>query len=183
MASLEAGSSSTDNTGFAAAFVREQPLLRRIAAGLGFAANDLDDILQDVYLELTQKPPQYRGEREARSWLIRLTVNRGLREYRRRRRFQRHAPEILDRQSARRSDRDSDISRQTLRTEEIELIRLALQQLDGSLAAVLVLRYWCGYDSTRIGEFLELPPATVRGRLRKARLLLANRLGEQGLKP
>jgi RNA polymerase sigma-70 factor (ECF subfamily) len=159
------------------------PRLKRVVAGLGFGPPDADDILQDVFVEAARRPGQYRGPEPARRWLLRVTVNRCLLEYRRRSRFQRAAAEI---QRARRTVQPTGslgAATSTDRTEETELIREALRELDGSLAAPLVLRYFCDHNATEIGEILDLPPTTVRGRLRTARLFLAERLAKKGLAP
>jgi RNA polymerase sigma-70 factor (ECF subfamily) len=159
--------------GSSAAYLRELPKLRRIAAGMGFTASDADDILQDVFLEASRRPGEFRDEAGARSWLCRVTTNRCLLEYRRRARFVRAASEIGSR---RRTVGETQTHDRTHRSEEIERVRRALRELDGALAAVLVLRYFCGFDSREIGEMVELPAATVRSRLRAARKRLAEGL-------
>jgi len=141
---------------------------------MGFDASDADDILQDVFIEASQRPGQYRGPLEAERWLLRVTVNRCLLEYRRRQRFRRAAAEILRRRQASELDRTMAPAVAPLRGEEIESVRQALRELDGSLAAVLVLRYFCECNATEIGEILEVAPATIRSRLRAARLMLAS---------
>ncbi len=157
--------------GLSAAYLRELPKLRRIAAGMGFAASDADDILQDVFLEATRRPGEFPDEGGARRWLCRVTVNRCLLEYRQKARFVRAASEI---RSRRRSVAETQAHDRAFRSEEIERVRRALRELDEELAAVLVLRYFCGFDSREIGEMLELPAATVRSRLRAARQRLAD---------
>jgi RNA polymerase sigma-70 factor (ECF subfamily) len=63
--------------------------------------------------------------------------------------------------------------------EELERVRRTLRELDGELATVLVLRYFCDFDSREIGEMLQLPPATVRSRLRAARKRLADGMSKE----
>lgn len=67
--------------------------------------------------------------------------------------------------------------------EEVESVRLALRKLDGQSSAILVLRYFCDLDSTRIAEILEMPAGTVRSRLHTARLRLAEELRRRGTQP
>jgi RNA polymerase sigma factor (sigma-70 family) len=168
--------------GFRAACLEQWPQLRRIVAGMGFAASDGDDILQDVFLEISARPGTYRGPEEAARWLSRATVNRCLLEYRRRQRYRRGTQEILRRRPDERSGQ-ANAGQAVLDGEEIEITRAALRELDGASAAVLVLRYFCELDATQIGEVLDLPPATVRSRLRTARLRLAERLTQRGIEP
>jgi RNA polymerase sigma-70 factor (ECF subfamily) len=166
---------------FATAFIRQRSQLRRLVAGLGFDPADADDILQDVFVEASQGPGHYRGDADAQRWLMRVTVNRCLLEYRRRQRFRRAAGEILRRrQRAGQVHGSADVDGAVARIEEIESLRAALRELDGDLASVLVLRYFCDRNATQIGEILRLPAATVRSRLRTARLFLAERLRRRG---
>ena len=69
---------------FTLVFEQATPRLRRFLAGLEFAPADADDILQDVFLEMCRSPEAYRDPRTAEHWLLRVTVNRGRLEYRRR---------------------------------------------------------------------------------------------------
>ena len=158
---------------FSASYVGVLPKLRRIAAGMGFAPPDADDILQDVYIEALRGPGEHQGDAATASWLCRVTVNRCLLEYRRRARFQRAAAEFGSRRSP--DAAPATLSRPIV-AEEVEHVRKALLELDGEHAAVLTLRYFCEFDSREIGEMLQAPAATVRSRLRAARLLLAREL-------
>lgn len=181
MGSSDIANDAESDSPFATACVRGFSRLRRVAAGMGFGASDADDILQDVYIEACQRPGQYRGAPEAERWLLRVTINRCLLEYRRRSRFKRTADEILRRRQSRGSEGPSSDDALLTRCEEIELVRVGLREMDGSLAAVLVLRYFCEQNATEIGEILELPAATVRSRLRAARMELADRLVRKGV--
>jgi len=55
-------------------------------------------------------------------------------------------------------------------------LRAAINRLDADLRVVLVLRYYAAMDATEIGAALGIPPATVRTRLRRALLMLRERL-------
>jgi RNA polymerase sigma-70 factor (ECF subfamily) len=169
---------------FATAFIRQRPRLRRLVAGMGFDPADADDILQDVFVEASQRPGDYRGDPDAERWLMRVTVNRCLLEYRRRQRFRRAATEILRRRRrAEEIGSPANVDGAVARIEEIESMRAALRELDADLGAALVLRHFCGLNATQIGEILQLPAATVRSRLRTARLMLAERLMKKGVQP
>ena len=162
----------------AGAFVQERVRLRRIVVGMGFGAADADDILQDVFVEARTRPGRCRGENEARRWLTRVTVNRCLGEYRRRKRF-RCAAERIVRRQAQASPDTADAG--AIRAEEVAAVQDAMRELDGPLLAPLVLRYFSGLNATEIADALELNANTVRSRLRKARLILAEKLIERGI--
>ena len=77
--------------GFAVLLARIEVDLRRVVAGVGFGPADADDILQDVRIKALDSPGSYRGEEEARRWLLRVATNQCIVEFRQRRRFQRMA--------------------------------------------------------------------------------------------
>ena len=96
-----------------------------------------------------------------------MTVNRCLLHHRRQRRAAKARSEV----------RPAEPGRSEFGADELEAVRQALGRLDEDELGPLVLRYFCDLNATRIGEILSLPAATVRGRLRKARLKLAEMLG------
>lgn len=149
------------------------PELRRVAAGMGMGPSDADDVLQDVFLRFQQRLGEHRDEEHTRRWLYRVTINACLLEHRRRKRFAR----AVDAASQRPPTRSpTEPPGDAIRAEELRAVQLALREIEGELLAPLILRYFCELDATQVGEVLDLPPATVRTRLRRARLWLAKRL-------
>jgi RNA polymerase sigma factor (sigma-70 family) len=69
-------------------------------------------------------------------------------------------------------------SGQAERNETIEVVRRHLSRLPPLLHALVVLRYFAELDSKEIGAILEIPHSTVRSRLRRARLQLAELLND-----
>ena len=103
-------------------------------------------------------------------------------EFRRRKQFQRSALKILENR-AQSNQSSTGPEQHVIRAEEMEAVRDGLRRLDGMLQGPLVLRYFCDFNATQIGEILELKPATVRSRLRQARMILANELMKKGIEP
>ena len=154
-----------------AVYESERPRLTRIAAGMGLTRADAEDALHDCYVALLEQRRGFADERAAGRWLVRCVVNRCLLHHRRRKRRARLAATwaILWRRRADASASAVDCGADAKR-EEGQEIRRALGELDGGETAVLVLRYFCGFNATEVGEILTLPPSTVRGRLRVARM-------------
>ncbi len=149
--------------------------LKQVAGGMGFGPADAEDILGEVFLEALKGKAEFCCKREARHWLLRVTVNRCLLEYRRRKRFRRAAEEILKRQ-AHNSPSPQQPEDRIIRAEEMEAVRQGLQELEEELLAPLVLRYFLDLNSSEIGAILSLNPSTVRSRLREGRLKLARKI-------
>jgi RNA polymerase sigma factor (sigma-70 family) len=165
-------------------FLREQGRLRRIAAGMGMAGADIDDVLQDVSIQVLKQPGGFEHEGVMAGWLIKTTVNRCLTEHRRR--FRRKVPKLL----RRRPDLGQaltagtpDAADHATVTEELEIVRRTVAELDPSLLELVVLRHFCDLDSNEIGRTLDLNPSTVRCRLREARMILAQKLLQRGVEP
>ena len=155
--------------------------LRRLVVGMGLSAEDGDDILQDVYLEVVRRPPDARNRRQAQQWLMRVAVNRCLLEFRRRKRHRQAASRILE-QWAELEQLSSGPERQAIRAEEIEAIMECLNEMNELLRMPMVMKYFCGLNSHEIGDILKLEAGTVRKRLYDGRIILAKTLMQKGIK-
>lgn len=175
-----AASERSSEANFVDIFSAEMGRLKRIIAGMGLGASDAEDVLQDVVIQALRRAEKCQTKEDSIRWLIKVTVNRCLMEHRRRRSFCRRAPEILKR----RSETNTHLTgtdEKAIVAEELEMVRNSLQELDNSLLAPMVLRYFCDLNSREVGQILALSPSTVRSRLREARMILAKRLIERGI--
>jgi len=163
-------------------FSQEVERLQRIAVGMGLSAEQGQDMLQDVYLKILDRPPGFRDPQDAARWLMRVTVNQCLTEHRRRVRRGRRLRDVFYHRSERNKAQVGP-DQQMVRTEEMEAVREGLEQLGELLRAPLVLKYYCGLNATEIGEVLRLKPPTVRKRLSEGRIALANVLLQRGIRP
>jgi RNA polymerase sigma-70 factor (ECF subfamily) len=161
---------------------REAERLQRLAVAMGLSASQGQDMLQDVYIKVLEQPPRISGTGQAARWLMRVTVNRCLLEFRRRRRHDRKLGEMSE-QSAGRKKAQIGPDQQMIRDEETEAVGHALAELGELLRVPLVLKYYCGLNASEIGEILELKPATVRKRLCDGRTTLAKVLLKRGIGP
>ena len=178
----QAAGERSSEASFVDIFFAEMGRLKRIIAGMGLSASDVEDILQDVSIRALKQPGRSRTKEQCVRWLIKVTVNRCLTEFRRRQRFRRKASEILKRRSETATN-PATADKNVIVAEEIEIMRETLQELDETLLPPMVLRYFCGLDSKEVGEILALSPSTVRSRQRKARMILARRLIKRGVEP
>ena len=175
-----AASERSSEANFVDIFSAEMGRLKRIIAGMGLGASDAEDVLQDVVIQALRRTGKCQTKEDSIRWLIKVTVNRCLMEHRRRRSFCRRAPEILKRRSETKADLTT-ADQNVIVTEEIEIMRKTLQELDESLLTPMVLRYFCDLNSREVGRILSLSPSTVRSRLREARMVLAKRLIKRGI--
>jgi RNA polymerase sigma-70 factor (ECF subfamily) len=178
----QAAGGRSSEANFVDIFSAETGRLKRIIAGMGLGASDAEDVLQDVSIRALEQPVRGRSKEHCVRWLIKVTVNRCLTEFRHRKRFRRKASEILKRRSETKTD-SKTAENKAIVAEELEIMHKTLQEMDESLLAPMVLRYFCDMNSREIGEILTLSPLAVRSRLRKARMILAKRLIKRGVEP
>jgi RNA polymerase sigma-70 factor (ECF subfamily) len=175
-----AASERSSEANFVDIFSAEMGRLKRIIAGMGLGASDAEDVLQDVVIQALRRTGKCQTKEDGIRWLIKVTVNRCLMEHRRQRSFRRRGSEILKRQSETNTHL-TGTDEKAIVAEELEMVRNSLQELDNSLLAPMVLRYFCDLNSREVGRILALSPSTVRSRLREARMILAKRMVERGI--
>ena len=163
-------------------FSQQVELLQRIAVGMGLKACEAEDVLQDVYLDVSKRAPEFQGTEQAKRWLVRVTANRCISEFRRRDRRKRRVREVLQRWAERKKPQFSP-DQWVVRAEETEAVRQGLGQMSKLLRVPLVLKYYCGLNATEIAQILELKPGTVRKRLCDGRIVLAKALLQRGIGP
>ncbi len=158
--------------------------LSRLARALGLSTEQADDAVQDVYVQALRKCPAGLSRLELRKWLFRVATNRCRLEHRRKRRWL-SVVGVLTR--AWQSDnhraeelRYAEAEESAGANERRRVVQAGLDALDADLRAVLVLRYFGGFNSREIARMLDMPDSTVRSRLRQARLKLARQLEGTG---
>jgi len=162
-------------------FIRHIKRLRRLVVAMGLSADEGQDILQDVYIEAVKGPPKYLGDHGALHWLMRVTANRCLLEFRQRKRHNRAASEMLPQWEELKKD-SSWPDMQAIHAEEVQAMMQCLREMDESLRVPLAMKYFCDLNSTEIGTILDLEPGAVRKRLYKGRIILAEALLQKGIK-
>ena len=135
-----------------------------------------------MFVRLLEAEPKFDGTEHVRRWLIRVTVNRCILEFRRRKSQSRRVLELFRRRSENRTV-SAGPEKVTIAAEEREAVLEGLDKMDELYRVSLVLKYFCGMNSTEIGKVLDLKPGTVRKRLSDGRTLLAKTLLEMGLRP
>ena len=127
-------------------------------------AADAEDVYQDGFLRLFQQEAADWDSERTRAWLLRTTVNRCADIHR----FRLRRP-VLALEDIPEVARPVDDGGAELWD--------AVARLPEKLRTVVHLHYAEGYSTEEIAALLGLPPATVRTRLRRARLKLKDLLG------
>lgn len=151
---------------------RHEGWLRGVAFSMLGQGDDVDDVLQQVWLALWRQRGRLGGVANCRNWLYRLTRNAAIdvmRSTRRRGMLRRRIVMRLQRRPSRAGD-------QAAQDDALRSALQAIAELDEKYRTVLVLRVAHGLSYRRIAETLGLPVETVETRLLRARRQLRRKL-------
>ncbi len=155
--------------------------VRRIARHLLSASSDADDAAQVAMVEILQSAHTYRGDASIESWMSRITARTVLRYAKNQRKW-------YDAFRPRREEAEPVVSLEERSSERLpNRIETYLERLPKRHREVLVLKLALEYTVEEIGELLDLPTGTVKGRLvagrRKLRALIQRDLALKTVPP
>ncbi len=138
------------------------------------AAEDAEDLTQEIFLRLHQSLRLYRGDVPLAAWALRLSRNLCIDHYRRARRERRAADdseEVLARLPA-----GDDPQAEAQRRQQLRAVYRELEAMSEDLAEVVLLRDLQGWSLEETAAWLEVPVGTVKSRLHRGRIELAGRV-------
>ncbi len=127
---------------------------------------EAEDITQEVFLTLHEKPQQFRNDEHMKAWLLRAAINRG-RNYRKSWKQKRRVE----------LDEVPEMPQECGMMQDNE-IRTAVLSLPKNYAAVLFLHYYEGYTIKEIAKILGKRENTIGSLLRRGREKLRLELEE-----
>ena len=139
---------------------------------------DADDLVQRTFFQCVRSRDQFRGQSSFRTYLFSIArheLYQHLREVRRGPPLDFHVTSI--------AEIVTTAGSRLGRAEQAERLRHALLSLPVEAQLLLEMAYWHELDATALGEVFDLPPATVRTRLARARKALRARLDAAELDP
>lgn len=137
---------------------------------------DAEDAVQETFLRALEALERYEERARAGAWLARILVN-VVRERGRRRSYYRTRvePDLIV-LAAPATDPAPTPHQATEAGESLRRVRTVLAGIPPSFREVLVLRHFEERSTAEVAALLELPEATVRTRLKRARELLVRGL-------
>ena len=160
-----------DQSAFDLIVTAHQGRVARLAYRLLGWSEDVDDVVQEVFMAALKAMPRFKGGSRLSTWLAAITVNKCRNA--RRRRFVRLA--FLRRSEARRDEVHHDNSA-TSDAETFDRVRRAVLALPVRHREVVVLRYLEGMPVAEVGRTLGLSVGAVEMRLHRARARLHDSL-------
>jgi RNA polymerase sigma-70 factor (ECF subfamily) len=135
-------------------------------------ASESEDLIQQTFLACIEARARYQGRSSFKTFLLAIARNQLLCHYARTRR---HA---FDAGLSSVRDLGTTPTGAIARSEDERLVMQALQRIPLDAQVVLELVYWEGLDVVEVAAVLELPVNTAYSRLRRAKLVLRDKLRE-----
>jgi RNA polymerase sigma-70 factor, ECF subfamily len=155
-----------DREAFRELFRRHRADVARLAYRMIGNQADLEDIVQDVFLQVHRSLSDFRGQSKFTTWLHRVTVNVVLMNRRAAKSRPVFAAEALvdeDLEGGHRPDEEAS------RNQRVAAFRRVLERLPEKKRTVFVLHEIEGLSPAEISEIVDAPVLTVRTRLFYAR--------------
>lgn len=157
-------------------------IVQRHAADVAALANrllgwpqDVDDVVQDVFLAAFKGLRRFRGDCGLRTWLFTITVNM-CRRRQRRRVFRIHTVAIDEDAPDLRIEEDAE--RAAMGSEIFSQVERAVRALPPKYREVVVLHYLQGLETSEMCDLLGITVNAIQVRLSRARQQLRESLGE-----
>jgi len=182
MASVEADLVSRcregDDDAWADLYRTHAPTVARFLRRLLGRGDDLDDLVQEVFVGAFKSMSRFRGDAKLTTWLYGIAshvVGRRLRDDQRWRRRQR-----LLRDEADPTGRVGDVADAAHARALLSVVADVLDGMDLAHRTVWVMREVEGMDTDEVAIALEVPAGTVRSRLFHARKMILDGLARGG---
>jgi len=136
---------------------------------------DVEDIVQDVFVAAFAGLKKFRGDCHLRTWLFTITINR-CRSYRYRHILRLRRTTLEQTDPALACDRDAEEA--AMAAETFDRVRRAVRALPAKYREVVILRYLQELETNEICEILRISPNVMQVRLNRARKRLREDLAQ-----
>lgn len=157
--------------------LRYNQSLYRVLRGYLKEEKDVEDTMQETYINAFQKLNQFRGEASIATWLIRIGINEALRHLKRNKRERKDlffqvnlsdsSLQIIDKM---------DPEKKKINGETAEAIEVAIGLLSPKYRSVFIMREVEGMSIREIAECLGIESTNVKVRLHRAKKILKDNL-------
>ena len=146
--------------------LHRRDVARLAARLLGPRVGDLEDVIQEVFVQVFRSLPNFRAESRFTTWLHRVTVNVSLMHIRAQRSRPQLGPELLIEPAA---PEEHSPAHEASRNERLRALYKILDTLSDKKRTVFILHDIEGVAAADIGKVVGAPVLTVRTRLFYAR--------------
>jgi RNA polymerase sigma-70 factor (ECF subfamily) len=135
--------------------------------------DEAEDIAQMVFVKTAKNLSKFDTSKKFSTWLYRITVNASIDFMRK---YRRHKHELLDNYSESLENEDDNPEEILHRKKLRGIILKAAESLNDKQKAAFILRDLEGHQIDEVSEILDMPEATVRWYLHRARIRLRKEL-------
>jgi len=153
----------------------QEKLFRYVQRISYFKKEDIEDILQEVFIKVYKNIYGYDESLKFSSWIYRITRNRTIDEIRRKSRVS-QVLSLEENDLGKLIKSTVNIEKEFFRKDTAEKLRAAIQNLPPKYREVLVLRFLEEKDYEEIMDILKKPKGTVATLIKRGRKLLEKQL-------
>jgi RNA polymerase sigma-70 factor, ECF subfamily len=165
-----------DPAAFSELFRRHQKDVARLVTRMLGSSRDVQDVLQEVFLQIFRSLPEFRGKSRLSTWIYRVAVNVVLMH----RRAGRSRPVLAQAElGPPPADPDPLPDEQAERSLRVSALMRLMEQLSEKKRTVFVLHELQGLSPVEIARIVGAPVLTVRTRLFYARRELVSLIGRE----
>jgi len=143
---------------------RYQRMVASVAWRFGVPADDVEDLVSEIFLKVYKNLALYRPEHAFSTWLYRLAANHAV-DFGRRRRSERGRSEMPEQIADSSPGPGSNVEAD----ERARLVRDSLRRVDSRYRAAMQLVYVEGMKVEEAARILGVPEGTVKARLLRGR--------------
>ncbi|MCP2048644.1 RNA polymerase sigma factor [Paenarthrobacter histidinolovorans] len=166
-----------DTAAFEALARRHGPLMRATARRLTGTLADADDVVQESLMQAWKQLDQLRDPAAVKSWLLRIVGTRSI-DHLRKRRNHLALDDLENHIDAPSGQRTPDPESTAVNASRVDALKSALTLLPEEQRRCWVLKEFNDLSYEEIALTLNISPASVRGRLARARIALARTMEE-----
>ena len=166
LAKLALAARDGDGVAFTRLYERTRDLAWKALYSVVGPSPDLEDLLQESYLQLLKSLKGFRGDSKVTTFLHRVCVNTALMHLRSRRR---HPEDPTDELPQSEAGPEASPERAAEVTQAVKLTRNALAKMSEEKAAVVAYHDLMGLGPEEISQLVDAPVNTVRSRLHRGR--------------
>ena len=142
-------------------------------------SDEIDDIVQSVFLEIHRSLPRYKGQAKLSTWIYRISVNVALQYIRKRRR--RRVFLFFKEDDHRLEGLSHEMGPRYENRELLQKLHGLMDKLSEKKRVVFTLHELEGLPLEEVADICEIPVNTVRSRLHAARTELLSRMKKAGM--
>ena len=161
---------SQDEAALATLYKRHTPLLRTVIARVVHNEHDVDDLLQEVFLELWNRADHYdQAKGKALGWIVTLARRRAIDRIRRRQAYARAEERLrLETEHEPQQTRHQGVEEDVNAADRAEIFQRLLATLPAAQREALQLAYFSGLSQREIAAKTGIPLGTIKTRLELA---------------